>query len=74
MCTRSFGLSMFARTLALIPLAVCAPLRTPTLRIPQGRFGTNQEVGAVAAFLAMPASSHIVGDVIHVNGGMLFGS
>ena len=43
-------------------------------RIPQGRFGTNQEVGAVAAFLAMPASSHVIGDVIHVNGGMLFGS
>jgi enoyl-[acyl-carrier-protein] reductase (NADH) len=33
-----------------------------------------QEVGAVAAFLASPAASHIIGDVIHVNGGMLFGS
>jgi 3-oxoacyl-[acyl-carrier protein] reductase len=40
----------------------------------QGRFGVNQEVGAVAAFLASPAAAHIVGDVIHVNGGMLFGS
>eukprot|EP00927_Polykrikos_kofoidii_P069947 TRINITY_DN65702_c0_g1_i1.p1 TRINITY_DN65702_c0_g1~~TRINITY_DN65702_c0_g1_i1.p1 ORF type:complete len:314 (-),score=44.91 TRINITY_DN65702_c0_g1_i1:109-981(-) len=43
-------------------------------RIPQGRPGTNQEVGAVAAFLASPASAHICGDVIHVNGGMLFGA
>ena len=43
-------------------------------RIPQGRFGRNEEVGAVAAFLASPAAAHIVGDVIHVNGGMLFGS
>ena len=43
-------------------------------RIPQGRFGRNEEVGAVAVFLASPAASHIVGDVIHVNGGMLFGS
>ena len=32
------------------------------------------QVGAVAAFLAMPAASHIVGDVLHVNGGMLFGA
>ena len=43
-------------------------------RIPQGRFGANDEVGAVAAFLASPAAAHVVGDVIHVNGGMLFGS
>eukprot|EP00929_Paragymnodinium_shiwhaense_P085645 TRINITY_DN46064_c0_g1_i1.p1 TRINITY_DN46064_c0_g1~~TRINITY_DN46064_c0_g1_i1.p1 ORF type:complete len:301 (+),score=44.45 TRINITY_DN46064_c0_g1_i1:75-977(+) len=43
-------------------------------RIPQGRPGRNEEVGAVAAFLASPAASHVCGDVIHVNGGMLFGS
>lgn len=43
-------------------------------RIPQGRFGSNDEVGAVAAFLASPAAAHVIGDVIHVNGGMLFGS
>ena len=36
--------------------------------------GRNEEVGAVAAFLASPAAAHIIGDVIHVNGGMLFGS
>eukprot|EP00656_Telonema_subtile_P001203 TRINITY_DN10560_c0_g1_i2.p1 TRINITY_DN10560_c0_g1~~TRINITY_DN10560_c0_g1_i2.p1 ORF type:complete len:141 (+),score=36.59 TRINITY_DN10560_c0_g1_i2:346-768(+) len=43
-------------------------------RIPQGRPGRNSEVGAVAAFLASPAASHVIGDVIHVNGGMLFGA
>ena len=43
-------------------------------RIPQNRFGLNAEVGGVAVFLASPAAAHIVGDVIHVNGGMLFGS
>jgi NAD(P)-dependent dehydrogenase (short-subunit alcohol dehydrogenase family) len=43
-------------------------------RIPQGRPGRNEEVGAVAAFLASPAASHMSGDVLHVNGGMLFGS
>lgn len=43
-------------------------------RIAQGRPGRNEEVGAVAAFLATPAASHICGDVIHVNGGMLFGA
>ena len=49
-------------------------MRAMGARIPQGRFGTNQEVGAVAAFLASPAAAHVVGDVIHVNGGMLFGA
>ena len=43
-------------------------------RIAQGRPGRNEEVGAVCAFLASPAASHVCGDVIHVNGGMLFGS
>lgn len=43
-------------------------------RIPQGRPGQNHEVGGVAAFLASPAAAHISGEVIHVNGGMLFGS
>jgi hypothetical protein len=34
----------------------------------------DAQVGAVAVFLASPAGAHIVGEVIHVNGGMLFGS
>jgi 3-oxoacyl-[acyl-carrier protein] reductase len=39
--------------------------------IPQGRAGTPEECAGVIAFLASPAASHIVGESIEVNGGML---
>lgn len=39
--------------------------------IPQGRPGTAQEVAEVIAFLASPAASHIVGESIEVNGGLV---
>lgn len=39
--------------------------------IPQGRAGTVEEVAGVIAFLASDAASHIVGESIEVNGGML---
>ena len=39
--------------------------------IPQGRLGTAHEIASVVAFLAGPESSHIVGETIEVNGGML---
>ena len=40
-------------------------------QIPQGRAGTSDEVGGVIVFLASDAASHIVGESIEVNGGML---
>jgi len=39
--------------------------------IPQQRAGKSDEVARVIAFLASDASSHIVGESIEVNGGML---
>jgi 3-oxoacyl-[acyl-carrier protein] reductase len=42
--------------------------------IPAGRVGQPDDVAGVAAFLASPAASYISGQVIHVNGGWLFGS
>ena len=42
--------------------------------IPMGRAGTSDDVAGVVAFLASPAADYISGEVIHVNGGMHFGS
>ena len=40
-------------------------------QIPQGRAGESTEVARVVTFLASDAASHIVGESIEVNGGML---
>lgn len=40
-------------------------------RIPAGRYGTIEEFGATAAFLAGPAAGYITGSMIRIDGGML---
>jgi 3-oxoacyl-[acyl-carrier protein] reductase len=39
-------------------------------QIPLKRFGTPQEIGEIAAFLAGPGATYIVGEVITANGGI----
>lgn len=41
--------------------------------IPLGRIGRPEEIGDVVAFLATDAASFIVGETIHVNGGLYMG-
>ena len=46
-------------------------MRAMVSTIPQGRAGNAEEVAGVIAFLASDAASHIVGESIEINGGML---
>jgi 3-oxoacyl-[acyl-carrier protein] reductase len=46
-------------------------LKTFVTAIPLGRIGTALECGTVIAFLASPAASFIVGEMIEINGGQL---
>ncbi len=47
--------------------------RAQTVRgIPLGRKGTAEDVARVTVFLASPAAGFITGDVLAINGGMLF--
>lgn len=46
-------------------------MRAMVSQIPQGRAGESEEVASVIAFLASDAASHIVGESVEVNGGML---
>ena len=42
-------------------------------RIPAGRWGTPQDIGGMAVFLAAPASDYINGHVLVVDGGWMGG-
>ena len=42
-------------------------------RIPVKRTGKPEEVAELVAFLALPSSSYITGQVIHINGGLFLG-
>jgi NAD(P)-dependent dehydrogenase (short-subunit alcohol dehydrogenase family) len=46
------------------------PALEKNLRLPAGRLGTPEDLGAAALFLCCPASSWITGEVISVSGGM----
>ena len=39
-------------------------------RIPAGRMGEGEEIGAAVAFLASKEAAYVTGQTIHVNGGM----
>jgi len=39
-------------------------------RIPMGRMGEGEDIGAAVAFLASKEASYVTGQTIHVNGGM----
>jgi NAD(P)-dependent dehydrogenase (short-subunit alcohol dehydrogenase family) len=41
-----------------------------TAAIPQGRYATPEEVADVMLFLASDLAAHVVGQGVHVNGGM----
>ncbi len=42
-----------------------------TAAIPMGRFGTPDEIGAAAVYLASAEAGYVTGQTLHVNGGMI---
>ena len=39
-------------------------------RIPMGRMGEGEEIGAAVAYLASDEAAYVTGQTLHVNGGM----
>jgi 3-oxoacyl-[acyl-carrier protein] reductase len=48
-------------------------VRQIVAQVPAGRGGRADDVAAAALYLASPAASYVTGQVLHVNGGWLFG-
>ncbi len=46
-------------------------IRRSAVEIPVGRYGTPQEFGAVAAFLASPLAAYVTGSAIRIDGGLI---
>jgi len=40
------------------------------MRLPAGRLGTPEDLGAAALYLVSPASAWVTGEVLSVSGGM----
>ena len=66
------GVTVNAIAPGFIQTDMTSDLKTEELKklIPAGRFGTPEEVAAVAAFLTSPDAGYITGQVISVNGGL----
>jgi 3-oxoacyl-[acyl-carrier protein] reductase len=45
--------------------------RESAASIPAGRYGSVEEFGAVAAFLASTAASYVTGSIIRIDGGAI---
>uniref|UniRef100_A0A7N0ZZB0 Uncharacterized protein n=1 Tax=Kalanchoe fedtschenkoi TaxID=63787 RepID=A0A7N0ZZB0_KALFE len=68
------------RSNSVAPSCIRTPMTTPLFdegfletvvsRTPLGRVGDSQEVAAVVAFLCLPASSYVTGQIICVDGGL----
>ena len=51
----------------------CCPTRRrtrSTRRIPMGRMGEGEDIGAAVAYLASKEAGYVTGQTLHVNGGM----
>lgn len=56
---------------ALIDTEMISGMKDLVSRIPVGRFGTPEEVGALVCFLASAHAGYITGEVTDINGGFL---
>jgi 3-oxoacyl-[acyl-carrier protein] reductase len=52
-------------------ISVDEALKRTAQAVPVGRYGTTEEFGAVAAFLASPLAAYVTGSLIRIDGGMM---
>jgi 3-oxoacyl-[acyl-carrier protein] reductase len=66
------GITVNAIAPGFIDTAMTAQMDADAIieRIPAGRLGTAEEVGAVARFLCSPDASYVNGTVVQVDGGL----